>query len=196
MKIKYLFLTALFFLLAPSAGAHVVVKPSSVNVSEFQTFDIGVPSEKDASTTMVRLVLPEGLKEVTPNVKPGWTIDVKKDTKDNATEIDWIGGSIPTEERDDFYFSAQAPASATTLKWKAYQTYSDGSVVAWDQEPGAKEASGSGEEPTPYSQTMVVNDLKPSPAPISSTTTSNATVLSVVALALAALSLGLALRKR
>jgi uncharacterized protein YcnI len=142
-----------------SASAHVVVRPKEVGVAAFQTFTVGVPNEKDIPTVAVRLIIPEGLKHVSPNVKPGWTIDVKKEGEGEqvvVTEISWTGGSIPQEMRDAFDFSAQAPAEKTEIAWKAYQTYSDGTVVAWDQEPS--EAEGS----TPYSTTTVVDDLEES----------------------------------
>jgi hypothetical protein len=51
---------------------------------------------------------------------------------ERVSEISWTGGNIPAGQRDEFLFSAQAPASSTTIPWKAYQTYADGSVVAWD----------------------------------------------------------------
>ena len=89
---------------ATPAFAHVVVKPNAVGVGAFQTFTVGVPNEKDNPTVGVRLVIPEGMKFVSPNVKPGWTIDVKKTGDgENAvvTEINWTGGSIPAGQRDD-----------------------------------------------------------------------------------------------
>lgn len=141
------------------ALAHVVVTPNSVGVAKFQTFDMGVPTEKDNPTVALKLLIPDGLKEVTPNVKSGWTITEKK-TGDGdtavVTEIDWTGGSIPPDQRDDFLFNAQVPSTATTIKWKAYQTYKDGSVVNWDADPST---IAKGEEGTPYSTTTVVNDL-------------------------------------
>lgn len=141
------------------AFAHVVVTPNQVGVAKFQTFDVGVPAEDDKSSTptvSVRLVLPDGLKEVTPTLLPGWTVNTKKDG-DNVTEIDWTNGSIPTGFRQDFTFSAQVPANPVTLKWKAYQTYQDGTLVSWDADPSSIPA---GQEGTPYSTTDVINDLQ------------------------------------
>jgi uncharacterized protein YcnI len=142
-------------ILSPAAAfAHVAVKPAQVGIGTFQTFQTGVPNEKDIAVTGVKLVIPAGLNEVSPNVKPGWEINVVKDG-DTVKEIDWTGGSIPAGQRDDFVFSAQAPAKASTIAWKAYQTYADGSVTAWDQKPDGKH----GVDSTPYSETKVVNDL-------------------------------------
>jgi uncharacterized protein YcnI len=78
IKIFSTILTAVTgILLAVSpAFAHVVVRPAQVGVGAFQTFTVGVPNEKDKATVAVRLVLPEGLGHVSPNVKPGWTIEL------------------------------------------------------------------------------------------------------------------------
>ncbi len=159
--IKYLVATAGLILLfsAGKAEAHVTVKPNQVGAASFQTFSVGVPSEKDIPTVGLRLVIPEGLKSVTPNVKPGWKIDEKKEGEgEEATviEISWSEGSIPAGQRDDFVFSAQVPATSGSLKWKAYQTYQDGTVVSWDQDPAT---ITKGEEGTPFSTTTIVNDL-------------------------------------
>jgi len=175
--------------------AHVAVKPSTVGIASLQTFTIGVPNEKEIPTIAVKILIPNGLGEVSPTVKPGWKIEVKKDSdKSDAkvTEISWTEGNIPPEQRNDFSFSAQAPANETTLTWKAYQIYQDGTVVAWDQDPG-KMQENKDEGGTPYSQTKVVNDL---------TTTSTKTTdqmplyLSIAALVVAVLALALAGRKK
>jgi hypothetical protein len=65
---------------------------------------------------------------------------------EEVKELIWMNGSIPVGQRDDFVFSAQAPADESTLVWKAYQTYADGTVVAWDVASDAdqpKKADGS-----------------------------------------------------
>jgi uncharacterized protein YcnI len=165
--------------------AHVVVKPNQVGAAAFQTFTIGVPNEKNSPVVGLRLVVPNGLKNISPNVKPGWSIEVKKEKvyegmkgeklnngkeapyTEKVTEIVWTGGSIPAEQRDDFFFSAQVPADETTIQWKAYQTYQNGDVVSWDQAPVKDMSDDQREEMEkkglgPYSETKVVNDLKDS----------------------------------
>ena len=141
-----------------SASAHVVVKPAQVNPSSFERFAVGVPVEKEIPTVGVRLVIPEGLNYISPYVKTGWKIDVKKDNseKPKITEINWTGGNIPVGQKDEFIFSAQVPAIDSEIKWKAYQTYSDGSVVNWDMEPVTESKKSGGEDnSTPYSITKV-----------------------------------------
>jgi uncharacterized protein YcnI len=188
---------ASFFVAATPALAHVVVKPAQVGIGSFQTFTMGVPNEKETATVEVRLMIPKGLNYVSPTVKPGWNIEIKKQgSGDNAqvTEIDWTGGTIPVGQRDDFSFSAQVPASETTLAWDAYQVYENGETVAWTQKPGTMDESG-----TPHSLTKVINDLAPSPMPSANsteTTTKIPLLFSIVALALSALSLGFSFRNK
>src|SRR5258708_680758 len=95
---------ASLFSFAFPAFAHVIVHPSQAGVAAFQEFSMSVPTEKDNPTVGIKLLIPDGLQMVTPNVKAGWTITVKKNgTGDTApvTEIDWTGGSIPSGQRDE-----------------------------------------------------------------------------------------------
>lgn len=191
--------------------AHVVVKPNQAGVATFQTFTVGVPNEKENPVVALRLVIPDGLKSVSPNVKSGWKIEIKKsgggeDAK--VTEIDWTGGSIPEGQRDEFLFSAQVPAGETTLKWRAYQTYQNGDVVSWDQDPSVmKDMSDDDKEEMektgkgPYSETKVINDLKgEKDAGFSSNSEGKGNLLeikiSLVALILSVVAIALSMRKR
>lgn len=195
MKKAAAILPLLAFFVATYASAHVSVKPAQVGVGAFQTFTVSVPSEKPIATTKVRLVLPEGLHHVSPTVKPGWNISLVKIGED-VKEIVWANGNIPAEFRDEFTFSVQVPSEATEITWKAYQTYRDGSVVAWaigtgEQQPknadGTNDYSSSG----PASVTKVVNDLTPAqpaqaatPSKTGKSTTSDALLVSMLAVVL------------
>jgi uncharacterized protein YcnI len=175
MKKASVLLGVMALLLAGTASAHVSVRPNQAGVGSFQTFNVSVPSEKNLSTIGLRLLIPDGLEHVSPTVKPGWTITTVKGAADQTAggeheaeevikEIVWTKGSIPGFFRDDFSFSAKVPAKESTIFWKAYQTYSDGSIVAWELTPdqeqpknteGAPDFSSKG----PASQTKIVNDL-------------------------------------
>jgi uncharacterized protein YcnI len=186
-----------FFLTSSLALAHVVVRPAEVAIGAFQTFTVGVPTEKDNPTVALRVAIPDEIKLVTPNVKPGWTIEVKKSGENadaKVTEIIWTGGSIPAGQRDEFLFSAQVPAKEANLVWQAYQTYENGEVVSWDQESNEAKHEERSETKGPYSQTKVINDLKN--AKTETPTDNNALPLSITALALAAVSLALQFRKK
>lgn len=211
-KIVTSFIAGLIGLLVPtSTYAHVVVRPNQVGVGERVNFVVSVPTEEDSPTIGVKLIIPEELQSVRPNVKPGWRIQLVKTGEGESariSEIIWTAGSIPAEQRDEFIFSAQAPAQQTDMAWKAYQTYANGEVVAWDKdskevEEYTKNNPNAGNDdhdaPKPFSVTKVVNDLK---ATTSNSDTTNSTgstevnksadnialVLSILALILSGLS--------
>lgn len=159
------------------AFAHAVVKPNTAGVGAFTDFTLGVPSEKDAATTKVKLYIPEGISFVTPVVKSGWNIEVINSAKMGEPDDDgnvspipeaivWSGNSIPGHQKDFFMFSTQVPAEETELQWKVEQTYSDGSVVSWtkteDEQPKDENGNPDFSEFGPFSKTKVVNDLKDS----------------------------------
>ena len=105
-----------------------------------------------------------------------------------VTEIIWSGGYIPAGQRDDFVFSAKVPTVATTLRWKAYQTYADGSIVSWDQDAHTTASSTEFSKLGPFSTTEVIDDI------LISTETgrgsySISTALSIIALALSVIAL-------
>lgn len=197
---------SLFLFLVSDAFAHVVVRPNQANIGAFQTFTVGVPNEKDVAVTGLRLLIPEGLQHVSPNVKPGWTVRIIKDGAGEdakVTEVTWTGGSIPSGQRDDFLFSAQVPASETILSWKAYQTYQGGLVVSWDQAPVAKQTDAEREMMEeknlgPFSQTKVINDLTTPPPQNESGVTQNtkAITFSLVAVALSICALVMQFSKK
>lgn len=192
---KFLILTICYLLLAISylptrVLAHVVIKPDTVGISKFQTFTIGVPVEKEIATTQLRLVLPKGLNHVSPNVKPGWNIEIIK-KGENISEVVWSNGYIPPGQRDDFLFSAQAPSSEGNLKWLAYQTYEDGTVVSWDQISNHNTTLL--ENKGPYSSTKVINDLTTEEKEIETTNTTPTDNMPLYLSLIAVLTSGLAI---
>lgn len=184
--------------------AHAVVKPDQAGVGSSQEFSLGFGVEKDIPTTSIRLVIPEGVTNVTPYQKTGWTINVKREGEGEEakiTEITW-SGSVSPGLREQFPFRAQVPAQEGNLVWKIYQTYQDGSVQSWDQEPGISSShsedqdSGKG----PASQTKVVNDLTTNQNDqLSSESVQKDSkltlILSSLAFVLSVISLGLVVRK-
>lgn len=122
---------------ATTTFAHVTVKPGEVATATYQVFTVNVPNEKAIPTISVKLVVPESIKSITPTNKPGWKILIEKEGSGEEAKvksITWSGGEIIDGLRDEFTFSAKTPDDATELKWKAYQTYSDKTVVSWDKE--------------------------------------------------------------
>ena len=194
------------FVSAP-VSAHVAVKPTEVLTAGFQIFSIDVGNEKDQPVTGLKLLIPEGLSDVTPTQKQGWQITVDKvGSGENATvkSIEWTGGAIDVGLRDDFSFSAEVPDKATELQWKAYQTYQDGTVVSWDQPPKAEESDDDSANSGPFSVTKVVTDTTETQsiksvdqsAADADKAASRAQTIGLVALVISVIAAGAAFRKK
>lgn len=159
LPILGLAMAALILNMGSTAFAHVTVSPSEVVSAGYQTFTINVPNEKDIPTTSVRIVIPKEVTNATPTQKAGWQIATEKgegDDAENVRSIVWGNGTIENGLRDEFTFSAKVPENTGEIQWKAYQAYSDGTLVSWDQ----KEQEGGHDEDNkntgPFSITKVV----------------------------------------
>lgn len=143
---------------AGTVSAHVTVVPQEASTASRQIFTVRVPNEKPIPTTSVRLVIPDAVTNVTPTQNAGWSVRIERnDDTGDVREVTWYSGEIQDGLRDEFTFSARMPESAGELEWHAYQTYSDGSVVAWDR----AEAEGDGhssDDAGPFSVTKVVDE--------------------------------------
>jgi uncharacterized protein YcnI len=189
------FATLLF--LTPLASAHVIVHPSQAPAGQSQIFTVTMPNERDGvQVTKLKLMLPPGLKYVTPTVLPGWQITTK-DAKNSRGELQvaaiiWSGGHLKPGLGAQLSFAAETPEKATNLHWKAYQTYSDGTVVSWDQKPTKSDMQS---DPTvdPYSVTHIVSSTTDDASTPSSDTTNR--TIAIVALVLSVLALIIALRE-
>ena len=102
------------------------------------------------------------------------------------------------------------PAKSTTLAWKAYQIYSDGTLVSWDIDPATmknvsheqQDAMADKENKGAYSTTTVINDLtgaQPQNTPMVNNNSTKSTLplwFSIIAIALSAVALSISLRKK
>ena len=183
-------LALVFALITPaSAFAHVVVTPNEALTGAYETFTTNVPNEKDIPVIGLRVVIPNSIDSITPTVKPGWEINTKKNG-DKVTEIIWTGGTIPAEQRDTFSFSAHLSEKTGNINWKAYQTYQDGSVVSWDQEPAKDDSHESEDESKgPYSVTTISNESSDMSTVKNSSSDIVLYVISIAALVLSAFTL-------
>jgi len=123
------------------AAAHATVRTESrlseSKVGVTETYRVNVPTEKEIRTTQIRLVVPAGLSITRFEVTPGFTRTVTRNADGLVTEVVWKGRVAPMEYAR-FFFQARNPAAAGDLTWKIYQTYSDGSVAAWDDQDPEK----------------------------------------------------------
>ncbi|WP_194843304.1 YcnI family protein [Paenibacillus sp. B01] len=142
------------FLMAGMASAHVTVWPKEVAQNSYEVFTVRVPSEKkDVLTTAVAVRVPEGVNITRTQPQPGWKTELERSADGKIERITWTaeeGQGLAVENFTEFKLSGKVEADATELKWKAYQTYSDSSVVEWigapDADyPGPVTAVGAGE---------------------------------------------------
>jgi uncharacterized protein YcnI len=163
------------------------------------TFEVPNESSTGAATIALTVTLPNVASAHT-EAMPGWTAKLDRDaasgTVRSATWTATPNGGIPADQFALFRISVQLP-DADTVSFPATQTYSDGSVVKWDQppQPGGREP----ERPAPMlslavSKTPELHGAPPQQpkAPADDT----ARVLGGVALVVGALGLSFALVRR
>lgn len=138
-KIVISFVVLWAIALPAAAAAHVVVTPGAVAPGSFNTFTMSVPNEKDNPTVKVQLAIPKGLVVYSVEAVPGWSWVITR-VAGRITKLT-VTGSLPPGYFQRFAFVAAAPKKPAVMKWKALQTYEDGSVVRWTGEPGAEEVS-------------------------------------------------------
>jgi uncharacterized protein YcnI len=110
-----------------------------------QQFTLSVPTEEEgATTTEVRLTVPEGLSVDSFEPTPGWrrTEQASGSGEERVIrQVTWSGGKVPTGEDAVFRFNGSLD-SAKTYDVAVRQTYSNGKVVDWT-------GSESSDTPTP-----------------------------------------------
>ncbi|MBV8786956.1 MAG: YcnI family protein [Mycobacterium sp.] len=130
---------------APSASAHV--HASSDNAvrggTAIVTFQVPNESNNGAATTALTVALPNVTSADTESM-PGWTAKLDRDAAAGTVRsVTWTAapnGGIAPDQFALFRISVQLP-DTDTVSFPATQTYSDGTVVKWDQPspPGADE---------------------------------------------------------
>jgi len=124
---------AFMFLWVGVASAHVTVDPNQVPADSWQKFVIKVPNEKDIATTKVEVRVPDGAEVMSIEPVNGWTFNAQKDQNGKMTALIWTAEDkgLLAGQFIEFPIMAKVAKDAKSLQWKAYQTYSDGSVVKW-----------------------------------------------------------------
>ncbi|TAM82317.1 MAG: DUF1775 domain-containing protein [Jatrophihabitans sp.] len=182
------------------AFAHVTVTAPGAVQGGYAVLTFRVPNEEaSASTTELVVHLPVPIASVLVQPHPGWTATVAKAGSGDVTEIDWraddAASAIAPGQFDQFLVSAGPLPKVSTLAFAAIQTYSDGTVVSWNETA----APGSAEPAHPKPTLTLAPAGKPATAATSASSSgggSGATILAAVALVLAAAALGLAVVTR
>jgi uncharacterized protein YcnI len=140
--------------LVPPAAAHVTVDPAQAKRGSYTTLTLRVPNEKPGATTVkVEVVLPEDAPIPTVTVKPttGWaaaptTTKLRRPVEtadgvatEGVTRIAWTvttpAAAIQPGQFQEFDVSAGPLPDTDRLVLRTLQTYSDGTVARWIEEP-------------------------------------------------------------
>jgi uncharacterized protein YcnI len=137
---------AMVLLPATAASAHVTIEPPSAPKGTDGVISFVVPNEMDnANTTELQVTFPTDhlIPDVNTAAVPGWTAKVTMahsaqplqtdtgTTNDYVQSITWSGGSIPPGQFAEFPVALGLPDDASSLTFKALQTYSNGQIVRW-----------------------------------------------------------------
>ncbi|MEV4508899.1 YcnI family protein [Dactylosporangium sp. NPDC049525] len=138
-----------------AASAHVTVNPNTATQGGYTKVTFRVPNERDdASTTKVEIALPTDKPIASVSLKPvqGWTAvaensklatPIKTDDgeiTDAVSKITWTASAdaaIKPHQFQEFDVSLGPLPVADQLVFKALQTYSNGEIVRWIDEPAA-----------------------------------------------------------
>lgn len=196
---------ALLGLGAGVASAHVTVNPSDAAAGSYAKLTFRVPTESDtASTVSVQVSLPTDhpFASVSLQPVPGWTATTKTTTFDpplktgkfNLTDavssITWTaddGVGVKPGQFQEFSISVGPVPDVTSLTFPATQTYSDGSVVNWDEMAKEGQDRHDLDHPAPLLTIAQAGSVASDAAPAASD--SAAQILAAVALVIAAVAL-------
>jgi uncharacterized protein YcnI len=130
-------LGALTVLTAAPAWAHVHVEADHAQPGSEAVLTFNVPneSEKGAATTELTVAL-SNLTSVSAQQMPGWTVRLDRDASAGTVKtVTWTaapGAGVPPDQFALFRVEVLLPKS-DSVSFPATQTYSDGTVVKWDQ---------------------------------------------------------------
>jgi uncharacterized protein YcnI len=141
--------------IAAPASAHVTVSANTATQGGYAKVTFRVPNETDnADTTRLEVNLPMDTPVASVSLKPvaGWTATMAKaklatpikahdsEITEAVSEITWTasaGAAIKPGQFQEFDVSLGPLPQANQMIFKALQTYSDGTVVRWIDEPAA-----------------------------------------------------------
>ncbi len=129
---------------AAEALAHVSLNPrQGISGTHHVSFTVRAPVEKDIPTVELKIVIPPEWKDAGGQVDkveldPLWDVSVEKDEDNWIKSVTWSGAEAPDFSFIQFNLIITLPKLTGMQEIKAYQKYSDGSVVAWVEERGGE----------------------------------------------------------
>lgn len=148
------------------ASAHVIVDPGQAAQGSFDRLDFRMPTERAANSIKLKVTFPTDppLAYVLAKPHAGWQIKIEKKTyappvvvdgksvSEAVSAITWTAESnksvVKPDEFDEFTVLAGYMPKVAQVYFPAYQTYSDGTVVNWDQIPSSTDPTPANPAPT------------------------------------------------
>lgn len=168
MKKHHMFLFALACIVimataCKSAAAHITANPNEAEANGWFRTALRVSHGCAGSSTIaVQVTLPDGAISVRPQVKPGWTIDIKKralaqpiagphgPVTEVVEQVTWRGGPLPDAYFDEFGLAMKLPnRPGETLYFPTVQECEDGEN-RWTEIPAEGQAWGDVDKPAPF----------------------------------------------
>ena len=159
-----LFASALILAASGSAYAHVTANPNEAPADSYFRTALRVGHGCAGSPTIaVRVKIPDGVMAAKPQVKPGWSIEIKmrklekpvdaghgRMISEAVDEIAWRGGKLEDAYFDEFGLSLRLPAQAgKTLYFPVVQECEQG-VHRWIEVPAQGQTWDDLREPAPF----------------------------------------------
>ncbi|WP_138418126.1 YcnI family protein [Sinomonas gamaensis] len=184
---------------AGAASAHVTVNPDDTGANGYSHLTLNVPNESaTAKTNKLEVKLPTDTPFTSVSVKQidGWTaqvitselpkpVTVGGSTVTKApTSVVWTANDAAHEIGQNQYqtFSlsvGKLPAAGTKVVLPAAQTYTDGSVVNWDET--AQDGQPEPKHPAPSFTTTAADDATPAPSTSTSAAVAQGTTTATAA---------------
>ena len=127
---------------ASQAFAHVALLPRrGITGARHVAFAVRAPVEKEIPTVELKIIIPPEWKEAggelsVVELDPLWDVTFEKDEDGWKKSVTWSGAEAPRGTFIQFNIILTLPELTGLQPIKAYQKYSDGSVVAWIEERG------------------------------------------------------------
>ncbi len=129
---------------AAEAIAHVSLSPrQGISGTHHVAFSVRAPVEKDIPTVELKILIPPEWKDAGGQVDkveldPLWDVSVERDEDNWIKSVTWSGAEAPDFSFIQFNLIITLPKLTGVQQIKAYQKYSDGSVVAWVEDRGGE----------------------------------------------------------
>ncbi len=145
MKIRILvLLLVLGSVFTAQALAHSFITPSKGAAgARHQFFAVLAPTEGEIPCVKIRIEVPPEWKAAGGQIDkvrrdPLWDITVDRDEDDWIKSVTWSGAEAPDYSFVKFDLIISLPKLTGMQQIKIWQTYADGSVVAWVEDPSGE----------------------------------------------------------